>query len=90
MLREPTLTRHTDLHNKTPHFAEVARRTVCPRAAEGVRIFEGKDISDLKAFKDLNDFKDIRDFNTFATAAFGNNSAGLQPALWTTETNAVF
>ena len=87
MLREPTLTRHTDLRNKTPLFAEVARRTVCPRAAEGVRIFEGKDISALKVF---NDFKDIRDFNTFATAAFGNNSAGLPSALWTTETNAAF
>ena len=68
-------TRHTDLRNKTPLFAEAARRTAYPRAAEGVRVCEQNItnvIKDFKDIKDLNDFKDIRGFNPIATAAFGN------------------
>ena len=42
------LTQHTDLRNKTPISAEVARRTVCPRAAEGVRVREQNMLNDLK------------------------------------------
>lgn len=65
-------TRHTDLRNKTPLFAEVARRTAYPRAAEGVRVCEQNITNVIKDFNDLNDFKDIRDFNLIATAAFVN------------------
>ncbi len=72
MLREPTLTRHTDLRNKTPLFAEAARRTDYSRAAEGVRIREQNITNVINDFKDLNDFKDIRVINPIATAAFGN------------------
>ena len=42
------LTRHTDLGNKTLHFAEVARRTECPRAAKGVRVRKQNMLNDLK------------------------------------------
>ena len=45
-------TRHTDLRNKTPLFAEVARRTACPRAAEGARVR-------ARAQNMLNDLKRI-------------------------------
>ena len=41
-------TRHTDLRNKTPIFAEIACRTACPRAAEGVRVREQNILNDLK------------------------------------------
>lgn len=41
-------TRHTDLRNKTPLLAEVARRTAYPRAAEGVRVREQNMLNDLK------------------------------------------
>ena len=41
-------TRHTDLRNKTPLFAEAARRTACPRAAEGVRVCKQNMLNDLK------------------------------------------
>ena len=42
------LTQHTDLRNKTPLFAEAARRTACPRAAEGVRVRKQNMLNDLK------------------------------------------
>ena len=42
------LTQHTDLRNKTPIFAEIACRTVCPRAAEVVRVCKQNMLNDLK------------------------------------------
>ena len=42
------LTQHTELRNKTPLFAEVARRIAYPRAAEGVRVRKQNMLNDLK------------------------------------------